>query len=206
MIDLLLVRHGVTEWNSTGKFQGRTDVPLSRRGEMQARQLMRALREQHFDRAYASPLARASRTARIILKPHKMRAVTDDRLRECDFGAWEGLTWDQIVARWPFLRGRGSTSAEEYTPEGGEDFDAVCDRARSFLGELAANDDGRILVVTHAGVLHAVLAVLGSRLLDPPEDRLGLSFAPASISRITMDRERARIMVLNDVRHLDTPA
>jgi broad specificity phosphatase PhoE len=206
MIDLTLVRHGVTEWNSSGKYQGRSDVPLSIHGRMQALQLMRALSNERFERAYTSRLSRAAETARIILEPHAVELVTDDRLREFDFGAWEGLTWDEIVRRWPFLRGRGSTSAKEYAPEGGERFEDVCDRVRSFLAELATTANGKILIVTHAGVLHAALAVLGNRTYDRPEDRLSLSFAPASISRITMDTEHARIMMLNDVRHLRTSA
>jgi broad specificity phosphatase PhoE len=206
MKDLTLVRHGVTEWNATGKYQGSSDIPLSRQGRIQARQLMRALKNERYARAYTSPLSRAAETARIILEPHAVQLVVDDRLREFDFGAWEGLTWDEIVARWPHFRGLGSTSAKEYAPEGGERFENVCERVRSFLDELKATEDGKLLIVTHAGVLHAMLGVLGNRTYDRPEDRLSLSFAPASISRITMDLEDVRIKVLNDVRHLRTPA
>ncbi len=107
-----------------------------------------------------------------------VEVVVDDRLQEFDFGHWEGRTWDEVVAAYRHLAGLGPTAAKHYTPEGGESFAQVCERAKSFLDELSLQDIATAAVVTHAGVLHAIFAVLG---LTPPE-----RFTPGSITRITL--------------------
>lgn len=154
-------------------------------------------------RAYSSDLSRAFETAAAIAEPRGVGITTDVRLREFDFGEWEGLTWPQIVERWPHLRDQAYTAASLYHPEGGESFKAVVARVRDFIDELRAEDGGDTLVVTHAGVLHAVLGVLAEDLvgLDP----MAVSFSTAGISRIAMEGGRARLITLNDVSHLRPP-
>ncbi|MGA2761362.1 MAG: histidine phosphatase family protein, partial [Candidatus Cybelea sp.] len=133
-----------------------------------------------FDRIYSSRLARAAETARVLGKSSGAEVAIDDRLQEFDFGLWEGRTWDEIVAAYPHLAGFGPTAAKLYAPEGGESFTQVCGRAKSFLDELSGQDFAAAAIVTHAGVLHAIFAVLG---LPAPE-----RFAPASITRIALER------------------
>jgi broad specificity phosphatase PhoE len=110
------------------------------------------------------------------------------------------LTWAQIETKWPEVRNHAYTAASLYRPEGGETFDRVVERVRSFLDEVRTLPDERVLIVTHAGVLHAVLAVLSESLegVDP----LGASFSTAGLSRIAMEENRARLITLNDVTHL----
>lgn len=156
-----------------------------------------------FDRAYASNLERALETARIILAGSGVAIQVDPRLREFDFGQWEGLTWEQIVQRSPHLEPGAWADAKSYRPEGGESFAEVQVRAGSFLRDLERDPAPRVLVATHAGVLHAVLAVLAPRLSE--EDRaLRVVFSPASITRITMEEGHARLITVNDVSHLDS--
>lgn len=145
---------------------------------------------------------RAIETARIVAEPHGLEVRTDPRIREFDFGEWEGLTWTQIVERWPEFRDRGATAAKLYQPEGGERFEDVCLRVESFLDDLRRTAHDDVLVVTHAGVLHAVLDVLGSSIQDRPGDGLSVSFSQASVTRITMEGARSRLITLNDVSHL----
>lgn len=202
-IEITLVRHGATVWNASKRFQGQTDVPLSNEGRAQAQALALALRRTPFVRAFSSDLSRAFDTASAIAQPHGFGVVTDVRLREFDFGQWEGLTWPQIVERWPHLAEQAYTAASLYHPEGGESFKAVVARVRDFLDELRADGGGDALVVSHAGVLHAVLAVLSEDLAD--FDPLAVSFSTASITRIAMDGDRARLISLNDVSHLRPP-
>jgi len=121
--------------------------------------------------------------------------VVDDRLQEFDFGRWEGLTWDEIVAADPRLTGLDSTAAKLYTPEGGESFAQVSARAKSFLDDLTGQDFAAAAVVTHAGVLHAVFSVLG---LAPAQ-----RFTPGGITRIAMEGGGASVLALDDRRHLD---
>jgi alpha-ribazole phosphatase len=178
-VRLTLIRHGSTEWNALRRFQGRTDVPLSAEGRAQARAVVGTLRSEPFDRIYSSGLARAAETAQMLGEASGVEVLVDDRLQEFDFGHWEGRTWDEVVAAYPHLAGLGPTAAKLYAPEGGESFAQVCERAKSFLDELALRDFATAAVVTHAGVLHAIFAVLR---LEPPE-----RFTPGGITRIALE-------------------
>jgi len=191
------VRHGRTAWNAAQRFQGRTDVPLSEEGRAQARAVAEKVLDLHFDRAYASDLSRALETAQIIVRTHEVPIAIDARLREFDFGAWEGLTWPQIEERFPQLRGAVRTTASAYAPQGGESFAQVRERVRAFLDDVRALD-GCALVVTHAGVLHAVFAELAEHFeMSTPVEHL--NFAPASITRIVLEGTRARLVTFNEV-------
>ena len=131
--------------------------------------------------------------------------IVEPRLREFNFGEWEGLTWDQIVERWPRYGEAGWADAKGYQPEGGESFGEVQMRVASFLGDLERENPKRVLVATHAGVLHAALAVLAPRL-STDDHAMKIVFSPASITRITMDGDQARLISVNDVSHLDPSA
>jgi broad specificity phosphatase PhoE len=194
------VRHGETALNAAHRFQGRSDAPLSERGRQQAGALALALRDEPLMLAIASDLQRALETARVIAEPHGLSVTTDARLREFDFGLWEGLTWSEIVARFPELATNPPTAARNYAPPGGEAFDAVEARVSAFLKDLRALPaDARVLVVTHAGPLHAVFSVLTPEGLDSRR----VAFANASITRIAVNGERALVSALSDVSHLE---
>ncbi|MGC1382032.1 MAG: histidine phosphatase family protein [Candidatus Baltobacteraceae bacterium] len=204
-VQLTLIRHGPTEWNATRRFQGRSDVPLSVRGRAHAQAIAAALAADPIDRIYSSDLSRALETARILSAARGIEVESDPRLREFDFGKWEGLTWDEIVTAYPHLTGLGSTAAKRYAPEGGESFEEVRERLRSFLDEIVRADPAaNVAVVTHAGPLHAIVSILQLAEADSPPDRLSLNFTPGGISRIAMEEGRARIITLNDTGHLNT--
>lgn len=93
---LLLVRHGETEWNKLGKFQGCTDIELSKDGINQAENLKLKLNEE-FDVIYSSPLKRAYETAKILAKDKDITILED--IREINFGEWEGLTISQNIRK-----------------------------------------------------------------------------------------------------------
>ncbi len=199
-MELFLVRHGETEWNAQRRFQGQSDVPLSERGRAQAAAIGAALSSIPFRHAYSSDLQRATATARAIVADHNLTIEADARLREFDFGQWEGLTWAEITARWPELNARMPTQARRYEPVGGETFSHVVARVRAFLDDLRGRvTTGHALIVTHAGVLHAAMEVLAPRGYDP----LGTVFSTASITRVAMEGGHARLITLNDVSHLD---
>jgi len=90
--ELLLVRHGETDWNAAGRLQGHTDRPLSDYGREQARRLAEELVGEEFDAIYASDLARARETAEIVGAQLDLPVVLDPDLREKNWGTWEGLT------------------------------------------------------------------------------------------------------------------
>ena len=101
MTTLLLARHGETEWNREGRWQGWADPPLNETGREQARALREQLRETPFDAVYSSDLRRAHETAEIVAAPHGVPVIADEGLREIDVGSWSGLTRAEQEARFP---------------------------------------------------------------------------------------------------------
>ncbi|WP_130838592.1 histidine phosphatase family protein [Lachnoclostridium sp. Marseille-P6806] len=149
---LYLIRHGETDWNAAKKVQGQRDIPLNENGRRAAALTGRALRNTEFDRIYTSPLSRARETAELIRAGRSIPLFTDDRLREIDFGPYEGC----VVTALPESFRLFSEAPERYeAPEGAESIEALAARARSFLLEvlvpasLLPNAPKRIMVVSH---------------------------------------------------------
>ena len=194
--ELVVVRHGRTAWNADGRFQGHTDVSLDGAGRAQARDVAAMLAGERFARAIASDLSRARETATIVLGDRAGALDVDARWREMRFGAWEGLTWNEIVASDPRLAERSATTPRFYTPPGGESFDELCTRIGAAIvaidGRASPND--AILVATHAGPLHALLRVALGR--DEAE-ALAVRFSPASVTRLAFSPSGTRVVELN---------
>ena len=155
---IIMVRHGESEWNVLGKWQGRADTRLTAAGRTQASEAARHIRASGLiiDRVVASSLSRAFETARIIAEELGLAAPhADERLVETDVGPWEGLREHEIEAGWPnYLRDRR-------TPPDFEQPNAVFDRASKALRE-HAHSDQRTLVVSHSGVIRTVRRVLNA--------------------------------------------
>ena len=148
----------------------------------------------------SSDLSRAYETASTICGDKAVER--DPRWREFAFGEWEGLTWEQIVTRHPDLAEAARTSATRYAPPGGETFDDVLRRVREALADCTTTGADNVLIVTHAGPLHAMLhAFFGHREAEMQE-ALGVRFAPASITRIEVAGGKATLLGLNDVAHI----
>jgi probable phosphoglycerate mutase len=154
------------------------------------------VRDERIDIAVASDLVRAAETARIVLEGRDVSLRLDPQWREMRFGEWEGLRWDEIVARTPSLAGSSRTSIRAYDPPGGEDFDALCARIDGAAGRVIAElaDDGVALIATHAGPLHALLRVL---LGEAEAEALGVRFATASITRFRRTAGAWQLIDLN---------
>ncbi len=194
-MELVCVRHGRTPWNSVRRFQGRSDIPLDDEGRAQAQALAVFLAGDDFDRAYASPLSRAQETAHAVLAGRTGPPLqTAAELIEMAFGAWEGLTWDEIVSKYPELDRAHETKPRYLTPEGGESFDQVVSRVESFIARIAADTPERVLIVAHAGVMHALVRAL---LHEPDDAALNVRFDPASVTRFVGDGVRWRLVSLN---------
>ena len=160
MTKLLLVRHGETDWNRDGRWQGGSDTQLNDLGREQARALAEEL-DGEIDVLYSSDLARARETAEIVAAKLGLEVRLDPRLRERGFGSWEGLTTIEIEERfadahrrWLAGEGAGADDAEAF-----EDFSA---RVEDFLSDVLRLHPGEeVLVVSHGGsirVIHALAA------------------------------------------------
>lgn len=147
---LALLRHGPTDWNAAGRIQGHTDIPLSDAGLARMAALRLPLET---TRVYASPMLRARQTAKAL----GLSAPTyDPRLMEQNWGVWEGLTRDEILARDgedAFIKA-GSKQGEAFRPGGGESTGELHIRVASFLKDVAQGD-GDAVAVAHLGVLRA---------------------------------------------------
>lgn len=161
---VLLLRHGVTEWNDAGRFQGHTDIPLSAAGVEMARKAGAALLHYHPTRLVSSDLARARQTAELVADAVGRQVETDARLREVDVGTWAGLDLETVGRMepdfWPALREgrdfRRSPDGESATEAGERVAVAIREHAAS------AEDEDTLLVVGHGLTLQvASLLLLG---------------------------------------------
>ena len=161
---LVLLRHGQTDWNFQGRFQGRADIPLNATGIAQAEAGRKQLADFDFDAVYASPQARALETARLVRPGADI--VTDPRLMEIDVGTWSGLTWDEIIASMPGYEEMYANGVDFRRSPTGETLSEVVGRALPAIEEIAANHPGQtVLIVSHGlllnRVLHALLGLKG---------------------------------------------
>ena len=193
-MEIVLVRHGETEWSRAGRHTGVTDVPLTERGREQARLLGRALADRRFERVLTSPLQRAAQTCRIAGLSDV--AEVEDDLREWDYGSYEGRTTKEIREEVP-----GWTIWTHGAP-GGESAAAVgrrCDRILQQLGHI----DGDVALFAHGHLLRA----LASRWcgLEATQGRL-LALDTSTLSAIGFERETRVIKLWNEASHLRVEA
>jgi probable phosphoglycerate mutase len=161
---LLLVRHGETEWNAVGRLQGHSDIPLNDTGRAQARAIAVRLSSHGVTRVWTRDLARARETGAIIAAELGLTepAIEVD-LRERRFGIFEGLTRDEIAARYP-VQWR-AWQDKTAVPDGGEERESSIGRLASALERLHAQTDGTALVVSHGGIMRLWLSELAGHLL-----------------------------------------
>lgn len=161
MTTLWLIRHGETDWNIQLRFQGISDRPLNQTGKKQATSLVPRLTGMSFDAIYCSDLKRVQQTAGFALDDAIDSMILDARLREFDFGAWEGKKWDDISEKYPDEY-QSWQQDRENIPHGGERLSEVTARIQSFLDELRQkhNDDAHILIFAHGGSLGVLMSLL----------------------------------------------
>ena len=168
---IILVRHGETEGQSSIRYYGATDVPLSELGRAQVRQARAQLAEAAFEVVWASSLSRAAESARILAPDRPIRIEPD--FREVDFGRWEGLTREEIAALDPELFAIWQRDLARFDYPGGErraDFRARI--ARGFE-RLCGSGAESALVVAHKGVVRTLHELTSGETLAAPEPELG---------------------------------
>jgi probable phosphoglycerate mutase len=183
MGEIVVIRHGQTEWSMSGQHTGVTDLPLLPEGEEQARALRASLAGRSFAEIWVSPRLRARRTAELAGLP---ATRIDDDLVEMDYGGYEGRTTADISAelgrRWSvWVDGGPPESPGESPADVGARVDRVLDRARPRLA------DGDVALVAHGHVLR----ILTARWLDLPPERGALFALPAgSFGILGFEHER----------------
>ncbi len=198
----LLIRHGETTWNATGRSQGQTDVPLSERGRAQAAALSARLTAEPLVEVVSSDLLRAQQTADVIAQAHPgvSRAV-DQRLREMSLGDWEGLRTEEIVERFGDQRDAWREHPESFQMPNGESFTELNVRVTLAIEELMArhSSGGTVAVVSHG---YALLSYFVGMLGMPTAGFRTLWLDPTGICEVRLESSGPVLRRFNDTSHL----
>jgi alpha-ribazole phosphatase len=195
MLELWLVRHGETPWNSEGRALGQSDPPLSELGVRQAELLARRLGAVAFDEVYASDLTRARYTARLALPASEIRL--EPRLREIHFGSWEGK-------RWGSLQGEDKRALQAWRKDpyrerapGGESYEDLLGRVSAWLAELPAS--GRVAAFAHGGTIRCALYHFTGL---PESAAWRFQVGTGSVTRLLLSEGGTVLQAVNDTAHL----
>lgn len=197
---LILIRHGLTDWNAEGRWQGHEDIPLNETGIAQAQALAGRLASWPIEILYSSDLKRAAQTASIVGSALGMQPILDPTWRERDVGAFQGLTRAEIELKFPQAFSKKEVGIVDHPSV--EDSHALYDRAVDAYRALVERHAGQVIaVVTHGGFLHTILLhVLG--LPVGHYSRLSLR-GNTGISTVEISNGQARLTRLNDTAHLE---
>jgi broad specificity phosphatase PhoE len=204
MTTFYIIRHGQTDWNLQGRWQGKADIPLNDVGRVQAQRLARRLfaRRIRFDALYSSDLKRAWETAALLSERLGIIPKPLSALREIDVGAWSGLTRSEVRAQFPDLLERFESGEDVRRGGDGETFGQLYDRVVGVVERLIIERPGQtIALVTHGGPARALL-------LHAARDKIGVLPRPlhvgnTSLSIIACETHDWRILSVNDMSHLD---
>lgn len=160
-MEIYIVRHGETNWNTKRLLQGGTNVPLNENGRAVAGETGKNMEGIPFNMIYSSPLDRAFETANLIRGHRNIPIIRDDRLRELSFGEYEGLDSKKLFANEDDPFHYFFTQPELFkTPKGGETLEEICIRAKEFLQEVIEplqEQYERIMIVAHGAINKALM-------------------------------------------------
>lgn len=157
MIQLILVRHGVTEWNEQRRYIGSTDLDLTAKGMVQARAASNYLKDEPLTAIYSSSYKRARQTAEIIGENHTANTAIMTELNEIDFGKWEGLTFEEISEAWPNFLQKWLSNEAGFPPQG-ESILHFNQRIKLAATEIKAhNPGGNVAIIAHAGTIKLLI-------------------------------------------------
>jgi 2,3-bisphosphoglycerate-dependent phosphoglycerate mutase len=203
MTRVLLVRHGETEWNSQRRLQGHLDAALTKAGRAQAKQVSNALADVEIDHIWSSDLGRAAHTCALAFEG---RARTlHSAFRERRYGLFQGLTRDEVGARYPTMWARFRNAEEDFRPVGAESRREFVTRIAAALWSLHGLHTGETCaVVTHGGFI-AFAAEYTSRQGAGPHQPLpprGQRVENASVTELVLESGRWRLACFADTSHL----
>ncbi len=202
-VRVLLARHGETEWNVEGRWQGQQDSRLTPRGVEQARGLARALADEDLAAVYSSDLGRAFETARLVAEPHRLAPIADRRLREIDVGRWTTRLGAEIHHEFPEETRAWKERPWSVRLPDGETLAEVQARAISFFDETMPALLGQTVVVIAHGTIGQTIVV---RAMGQPIEEMWLKdrIDNCQISRLEWSPASGlRLVELCDVRHLE---
>jgi probable phosphoglycerate mutase len=201
MAQIILVRHGQTEWNRVERFRGRADMPLNQIGLTQAEATGRRIAaEWHPATIYAGSLSRTMQTAEAIGLCCNLTVKVEPRLIDIDYGEWQGLTPDEVRERWPEALSTWYNSPHMARIPGGETLDNLRVRAMSAVNELAANHLNQTIVLVSHTVVNRII-LLG--VLGLGNERFWrLRQDTCAINVFEVEKDLCTLVTMNDTCHL----
>ncbi|MFC2045487.1 histidine phosphatase family protein [Chloroflexota bacterium] len=160
MTEIILVRHGETEWNREGVFRGRIDIELNEIGLKQAELLAEYLSELEIEAIYSSPVERAVKTASAIAQYHRLNVETAPGLIDLDFGEWQGLSRQKVKEQYKEIFTNWMENPHLGRVPGGESLDEVRERAMAMVNDVINKHDGTIVLVSHRVVNKVLICAL----------------------------------------------
>ncbi|WP_408955881.1 alpha-ribazole phosphatase [Natroniella sp. ANB-PHB2] len=201
--EVILVRHGETEWNRELKFQGSQDVELSVKGKEQAKNLAIRFASKKIDKIYSSNLNRAYQTASLVAEKHKLEVVQVDGLEEINFGEWEGKTYQEINEQFDFTVEQWMKDPVSKRPPAGESLKELEERSIKAFKKILEEERGKkIVIASHGGVIRVLLC----NLLQIPLSnswRLKQSNTAVNILKFYEGDESVVLELLNCSLHLE---
>lgn len=199
--ELIIVRHGETEWNLDGRMQGHADSNLTPRGFRQAEAVAARLVQERIDAIHSSDLGRAIRMAEVLGRAKGVTVIPDARLRERNMGIFQGLTVEEMSRRFPVEYDRFASRQVDYVIPDGESMRQCHDRVITGLQSIADRYPGcRVVVVTHGGPLSAAFRHTMQLPINAPRR---WSLFNASMNRFEVQGTRWRLLVWGDLTHLN---
>ena len=164
LLDILLVRHGQTKWNVEMRLQGTLDSDLTETGIYQAKKLGERLSDIEFSKVFASPSGRTMKTAELVLGNRVNPIITDERLKEMNFGILEGKKVETLDERFKNEIAIMHEDPEIYNPSeyNGETYSELIGRTSDFLDDIISRENGKILVVAHGMSLMAIISAINN--------------------------------------------
>jgi len=199
--EVTFIRHGETEWNLSGRWQGHADSPLSERGVAQAEALGKRMKPGDFDFLYSSDLDRAMHTSRLVSASSGWEVIAREDLRERDLGVLEALTTEEMLEREPEAYRSFRNDGPAYAPPGGESFKQFCVRCSNAVEQISATHEGsKIGIVAHGGVLGAFFRYAMNIPLEAERNFVLLN---CSLNRFEKKENRWNLLSWGDVAHLE---
>lgn len=200
-MELILIRHGETDWNRFERCQGISDIPLNSKGRMQAKKLADSLRAEQISAIFSSDLIRARETAEVIAGLHSLPVKFDRDFREMDQGEFEGLEFTHIRERYSAVLKKWTTDPENLRIPGGETLLEVQERAWEAFNNIYSKHAGeRVLLVSHNLTIITLLCKFSGKPLTSFRQ---FNVKETSKSVVLCDESNYTISLLNDVAHLE---
>ena len=200
MVNIILIRHGETDWNTEQVFRGRIDVPLNRVGLSQAEAVGLSLKDRDIDALYSSPLKRAFETAHMVAKGRNLEVLSEEDFIDINFGLWQGISHQEVKADFKDLYARWINEPHKVTFPEGESLGEVKVRSQKALDTIVKNNPGRTVAIVSHRVVNKVLlcTVLGfdlSYFWNIRQDT-------CAVNGFEYKEGRYHLTLLNDTRHL----